>query len=402
MAADAPKAFTAGPEIHSSGPLTDVNSFQRQSIAAILEERPLFEEDERIAKAVGHLRECGNYEVFLAQGRHYSSVTVRDLMNASDAVNTRLGAVAYMVPEVPRDGTIADAARLMYDHRLRALPTSVEPAAFAAASVWGILKQINESLDLPIQASEIMTRNPVTIDSEDTVSKARSIMTNRSFDHLPVTKGGRLMGILTSSDVLFHLMSEERAPSRGDAQVRFDYPVERIDQDFVFEVEPTAAASKAVSLMVEKKTSSVLVRRGEELQGIITLRDAMKPILDPKEKRLRYYIVGLPSEPFEAEAAKGKFERISSVLTKAFPHIEEIRAVIKTKKISDQRARYEVDVDIYTSKERLAYSETGYDLAVVFESLGVKMKKLLSSKQSKVTRTHGGSRWRTNWQSPEP
>src|SRR5437667_3999590 len=130
-------------------------------------------------------------------------------------------------------------------------------------------------------------------------------------------------------------MSEERAPLRGDAQVRFDYPVERIAQDFVFEVEPTAAASKVVSLMVEKKTSSVLVARGEELRGIITPRDVMKPILGPKEKRLRYF--------------------------------------------SDQRARYEVNVDIYTPKERFAYSETGYDLAVVFESLGFKMKKLLSS-----------------------
>src|SRR2546425_1421921 len=132
-------------------PLTDVKSFQRQSIAAILEERPLFEEDERIAKAVGHLRESGNYEVFLAQGRHYASVTVRDLMNASDPLNTKLGTVAYLVPEVPRTGTIAEAARLMYDHRLRALPTSTEPAAFAAASVWGILKQMKESLDLPVQ-----------------------------------------------------------------------------------------------------------------------------------------------------------------------------------------------------------------------------------------------------------
>ena len=383
-------------------PLTDVKSFQRQSIAAILEERPLFEEDEQIAKAVGHLRESGNYEVFLAQGRHYSSVTVRDLMYASDPANTKLGALAYLVPDMPRDGTIADAARLMYDHRLRALPISVEPAAFAAASVWGILKQMNGSLDLPIEASEIMTQNPVTSDTEDTVSKARSIMTNRSFDHLPVTKGGRLTGILTSSDVLFHLMSEERAPLRGDAQVRFDYPVERIAQDFVFEVEPTAAASKVVSLMVEKKTSSVLVARGEELRGIITPRDVMKPILGPKEKRLRYYIVGLPSEPFEAEVAKGKFERLSSILTKAFPYIEEIRAVIKTKQISDQRARYEVNVDIYTPKERFAYSETGYDLAVVFESLGFKMKKLLSSKQSKATRTHGDGRWKTNRQSPEP
>src|SRR6267143_5630027 len=395
-----PKPFTAGLEIHSSGPLTDVNSFQRQGIAAILEERPLFGEDERIAKAVGHLRESGNYEVFLAPGRH-SSVTVRDLMYASDPDNTKLGTVAYLVPEVPRNGTIADAARLMYDHRLRALPTSIEPAAFAAASAWGILKQMNKTLDLPIQASEIMTRNPVTVDSEDTVSKARSIMTNRSFDHLPVTKGGRLTGILTSSDVLFHLMSEERAPLRGDAQVRFDYPVERIAQDFVFGVEPTASASEVVRLMVEKKTSSVLVRRGEDLQGIITLRDAMKPVLGPKEKRLRYYIVGLPSDTFEAEAAKGKFERVSSVLTKAFPHIEEIRAVIKAKRISDKRARYEVNVDIYTSKERFAYSETGYDLAVVFESLGVKMKTLLSSRQSRVTRTRRDNRSKTNWQSLE-
>src|SRR5438445_1485796 len=258
------------------------------------------------------------------------------------------------------------------------------------------------TLDLPILATQIMTQNPVTIDSEDPVSKARSIMTNRSFDHLPVTKGGKLVGILTSSDVLFHLMGEERAPLRGDAQVRFDYPAERIAQDFVFGVEPTEAASRVVSLLVEKKTSSVLVRRGEELLGIITLRDTMKPILGPREKRLRYYIVGLPSDPFEAEAAKGKFDRLSSVLTKAFPHIEEIRAVIKTKHISDQRARYEVNVDIYTSKERFAYSETGYDLAAVFESLGVKMKKLLSSRQSRVTRTRRDNRSKTNWQSLEP
>jgi len=42
----------------------------------------------------------------------------------------------------------------------------------------------------------------------------------------------------------------------------------------------------------------------------------MKPVLGPKQERLRYYIVGLPSEPFEAEAAKGKFDRLSSVLTR--------------------------------------------------------------------------------------
>jgi CBS domain-containing protein len=372
--------------------LNDINWFQLQSIRGIVEERQLLPEDERVSKAIGHIRESGDYEVFIAQGHRYLSMTTRDLMYASDPDNTRLDTLAYQVPEVPKDGTIVEAARLMYDNRLRALPCTVGPVAFTAATAWGILRLLNGSVNMPMQASEIMSRNPVVVDAGDTVSKARNVMTRRSFDHLPVTNGAKLSGILTSSDILFHLMGEERAPSKGDSEVRFDYPVARIAQESFFEVEPTATVSKVLDLMVEKKSTAVLVRQGDVLQGIITLRDIMKPIVGPREKKLRYYIVGLPKEPFEAEAAKGKFERLSTSLARAFPYIEEIRAVIDTKKISDQKARYEVNVDIYMPKERFAFSEGGYDLEVVFESLGVKIKKLISSKRSKTARGRGERR----------
>ena len=102
-----------------------------------------------------------------------------------------------------------------------------------------------------------------------------------------------------------------------------------------------------------------------------------------------YYIVGLPEEPIEASEAKLKFERLSAELCKVFPFIQEIRAVVKSKKPSKDHARYEVSVEVYTPKERHAFSETGYNLATVFDSLGPKMKRLLSSRQSRVTATHG-------------
>ncbi len=105
-----------------------------------------------------------------------------------------------------------------------------------------------------------------------------------------------------------------------------------------------------------------------------------------------YYIVGLPEEPFEATEAKMKFEKLSAELCKVFPFIEEIRAVVKSKKPTKTHARYEVSVEVYTPKERHAFTETGYNLAAVFDSMGPKMKRLLSSKQSRVTSTRGESR----------
>lgn len=105
-----------------------------------------------------------------------------------------------------------------------------------------------------------------------------------------------------------------------------------------------------------------------------------------------FYIVGLPEEPIEADEAKTKFEKLSAELCKVYPFIEEIRAVVKSKKPGKTHARYEVSVEVYTPRDRHAFSETGYNLAAVFDSMGPKMKRLLSSRQSKVTSTHGETR----------
>jgi hypothetical protein len=102
--------------------------------------------------------------------------------------------------------------------------------------------------------------------------------------------------------------------------------------------------------------------------------------------------VGLPEEPIEATEARLKFERLSQELARAFPFIEEIRAVVKSKKPAKSHARYEVSVDVYTPKETHSFSETGYNLASVFDALGPKMKRLLSSKPSRVTAARGESR----------
>jgi len=104
-----------------------------------------------------------------------------------------------------------------------------------------------------------------------------------------------------------------------------------------------------------------------------------------------FYIVGLPEEPMEAAEAKMKFEKLSGELCKVYPFIEEIRAVVKSKKAGKIYARYEVSVEVYTPRDRHAFTETGYNLAAVFDSMGPKMKRLLSSRQSRVTSSRGAT-----------
>ncbi len=117
---------------------------------------------------------------------------------------------------------------------------------------------------------------------------------------------------------------------------------------------------------------------------------AAKPATPP------FYIVGLPEEPIEADEAKMKFEKLSAELYRVYPFIEEIRAVVKSKKPGKDHARYEVSVEVFTPRERHSFSETGYNIAAVFDSMGPKMKRLLSSKQSRVTSTHGSTPRRTD------
>jgi len=54
----------------------------------------------------------------------------------------------------------------------------------------------------PILVSEIMTKDPTWIAPSATAQEAAEIMVTKRFGALPVVKGGKLVGIVTESDLL--------------------------------------------------------------------------------------------------------------------------------------------------------------------------------------------------------
>jgi acetoin utilization protein AcuB len=65
-----------------------------------------------------------------------------------------------------------------------------------------------DSLDEAIRISDIMTPNPVTITSADTIAHAARIFAEKKFLSLPTVDNGNLIGILSVKDIIGYIAEQ--------------------------------------------------------------------------------------------------------------------------------------------------------------------------------------------------
>lgn len=115
--------------------------------------------------------------------------------------------------------------------------------------------------------ADLMTRDPVTIDVDDSVRRAAEIMRDRDVSCLPVTRDGKLAGILTSGDLVDRVLAADLA---GDA------PVKKAMTPDPFTLGPMALGFDALLAMTERGISHLLITDHDKLVGIITGSNLMR------------------------------------------------------------------------------------------------------------------------------
>ena len=140
-------------------------------------------------------------------------------------------------------------------------------------------------------------------------------------------------------------------------------------------------------LMVDRNSTYSVVKALGNLRGIITYGDIIALLAERIEESIPVYIIGLPDDPFDAELVKSKFASIIILLRKISPEIEEARCHIKIRDIEvERRRRYEVDANIITSYRRHTYTNTGWDLATIFDQMSDSLKNNLAHRPSQKQR----------------
>lgn len=116
--------------------------------------------------------------------------------------------------------TLKEAHDIMNSRSIRRLPVvshdkvigivtlgdvrGAEPSKASSLSVW----EVNHLL-ARLKVSEIMTHNPATINQNESIGEAARYMLEKKFSGLPVVDdAGRLVGIITESDIFRLVVSE--------------------------------------------------------------------------------------------------------------------------------------------------------------------------------------------------
>ncbi|MBB4662468.1 CBS domain-containing protein [Conexibacter arvalis] len=108
-------------------------------------------------------------------------------------------------------GIVTEADLVMVDEEedLR-LPLHID--LFGAQIFLGPVKRFEERFKKAIAATvgEMMTPDPITVDSDTDVREAARIIAERRHNRLPVVEHGRLVGVVTRLDVLEALVDDQR------------------------------------------------------------------------------------------------------------------------------------------------------------------------------------------------
>jgi CBS domain-containing protein len=370
----------------------------RMVVGDMLEEPVLAEPLMSAGRVAALLEARGAYEAFIPQRERVGVVTIRGLLGAREIGNTKVTSLMVFAPRLTRSNTLAEAARLMSEHRLRALPVVDRNTFVGAVSLTSIVRALRDVVFGTLPASKAMTHHPVTIAVRDTASKARLMMLRRKFDHLPVMDASQLRGVVTSSHLVFQLIaataSSRYAIGVPETRRRLETRVGEVMNAQPLLVEPTMSL-RAVADAMGRTATCALVGLHDEVQGILTYRDFAK-VLATQEGRGRTvpaYIIGLPEDPFEAEAAKLKFERMVDGLQRSFADLLEARSTIKARQSGNgQRRRYEVRVVLKTPRRVFAQSVTGWDLPSIYDEIVDRFKRMLAGKGFRGREPRGGPR----------
>lgn len=124
------------------------------------------------------------------------------------------------VQTITPDTSVTKAHRLMADHQIRRLPVVKNGRLVGIVTVGDIreaepsgattltVQEINYLL-YNLAVKKIMTRNPTTISPEDPIARAAGLMLEAKVSGLPVVDdSGKLVGIITESDIFFYVVQE--------------------------------------------------------------------------------------------------------------------------------------------------------------------------------------------------
>jgi IMP dehydrogenase len=164
------------------------------------------------------------------------------------------------------------------------------------------IERQTEEVDKVKRSESGMIVDPVTVDPEQPISAALDVMKRYRISGVPVTKAGKLVGILTNRDLRF--------------ENRFDQPISSVmTKENLITVGVGTTLEEAEAILHQHRVEKLLVVDDHyNLKGLITVKDI--------QKKLKY--------PFAAKDAQGRL-RVGAAVGSSGDFLERAQELVRCK-----------------------------------------------------------------------
>jgi CBS domain-containing protein/ribosome-associated translation inhibitor RaiA len=337
----------------------------------------VFSPGDQVSKVLGYLKDTGRHEAVAAKGGRVGVISLRDLLGVDHPGRTKVESIWKQVGALSPGAVVIDAAAMLMEKGVRALPVVENGEVVGAVSQIDIIEALTEVSDLRNMAAKEHMQNPViTVEHGTGVAHARRMMLDKNISHIPVTREGRLVGMVTSDVIVHTFITPASKTTRGDVVgekvTGFPGKVSDVMDPQPFTVGPDADMLRVVQGMSKSgKTACIMVDDEGVVHGIVTPREFLGLIAGLRvEDEIPVYIVGITEEDFfERAVAEDKLRRIVAKNMRIHEGITEVSVRIKKQSTQGERARYRLNARVMGPNVSFNAEHEGWGLMETFDGL---------------------------------
>lgn len=218
---------------------------------------------------------------YLGGGKKFEIIEQRFGGNFFKAINEPIRLVMTKnVVSVKISAKISEAIELMKEKNLGGLPVVDDENRVRAIITERDIANLFADRISGIKVSQVMSEKVITALSKTTIFEAERTMTTQGFRRLPIISDGKVIGIITTMDIIrfFGSGSVFKYLQSGTIIQVLNTPALEIATKDVSTITPDADVGQAAKMMRDKNIGALPVVEKEKLVGMLTERDFFKII----------------------------------------------------------------------------------------------------------------------------
>jgi CBS domain-containing protein len=218
---------------------------------------------------------------YLGGGKSFELIQQQSGGNFFKAINQPIKLIMIKnVYSIRTSAKISEAIELMTEKNLGGLPVVDDEKHVKAIITERDVAIMFANRISGVAVSQLMSKKVVTALPTTTIFEAEKTMTAQGFRRLPIVSEGKVLGIITSMDIIrFFGMGKVFAYLRSGNIIQvLNTPALDIATKQVATIGPEADVGQAAEIMREKNIGALPVVQAQRLVGMITERDFFKMI----------------------------------------------------------------------------------------------------------------------------